>query len=49
MKNLHLRLIPRQLADDLPHVMIAKWCQLLYVPEAIQRTRSRHIIKGDEN
>jgi hypothetical protein len=49
MKNLHLRLIPRQLEDDLPHVMIAKWRQLLYVLEAMQRTRSRHIIRGNEN
>jgi hypothetical protein len=49
MENFHLRWVPHQFVDDLRQVRVIKCIELLRAMEAIQRTRFRHIITGDES
>jgi hypothetical protein len=49
MKDFHLPWVPYQLTDDLQQVRVAKCGEFLRALEAMQRTRFRHIITGDES
>jgi hypothetical protein len=49
MNYVHVRWIPRDLTDDLPHLSVANCRDLLGMLERMQRSHFRHIVTGDEN